>query len=601
MSGLDAQLAWVAVRVDGSSDPEPAPHPPLAAIARTFGLSRFERAVVLLCAAVELQPAVAARWQPTFGLALGRLPEPHWSALAPWAPLRHWRLLSVAPNAPLTSAPLSLDERVLHQLVGVDGLDSRVADVVRPLAVEGPLTPAQAAVVQALGAALTAERDAGRWPCVQLLGCAAGTTRAVAAAACARAGWSLHAARADRLPDRRLWEREAALARSALLIELEDGGETDAGRFLDGVQGPVLLSGREPVAGAERALRFDVPAATRPERRALWRECLGNRVTELNGTLDAVSGQFELEPAALRAAGTEALAARGPLADSVWRACRVRARPRLEDLAERIRSSATWDDLVLPAAERRRLEEIALQVRWRARVYDDWGFAARGSRGLGISALFSGPSGTGKTLAAEVLANELRLDLYRVDVSAVVSKWIGETEKHLRRVFDAAERGGVVLLFDEADALFGARSADASDNAMNRFANLEVGYLLQRMDAYRGLAILTTNLGDAIDDAFVRRLRFMVEFPFPDPEQRAAIWRRAFPPQVPIDGLEFDRLARLNLAGGHIRNVALGASFLAADEGAPVGPRHVQRAARTEYAKLDRPLGTVELDAMVAS
>jgi SpoVK/Ycf46/Vps4 family AAA+-type ATPase len=225
-------------------------------------------------------------------------------------------------------------------------------------------------------------------------------------------------------------------------------------------------------------------------------------------------------------------------------------------------------------------------------VYDEWGFGAA-TRGLGISALFAGVSGTGKTMAAEVLATELRLDLYRIDLSQVVSKYIGETEKNLRRVFDAAEEGGVILLFDEADALFGRRS-EVKDSH-DRYANIEVSYLLQRMEAYRGLAILTTNQRGALDQAFVRRLRFIVEFPFPDAAGRAEIWRRAFPAAAPTEGLEVLKLARLNVAGGNIRNIALNAAFLAADAGRSVTPGDVLSAARSEYSKMDKALTDAEV------
>ena len=211
----------------------------------------------------------------------------------------------------------------------------------------------------------------------------------------------------------------------------------------------------------------------------------------------------------------------------MWDACRLQARPRLQDLAQRILSNATWADIVLPAPQMGILQTIAQHLRQRARVYDDWGFAEQSNRGLGLSALFAGPSGTGKTLAAEILANELRLDLFRIDLSAVVSKYIGETEKNLRRVFDAAEEGGAVLLFDEADALFGKRS-EVKDSH-DRYANVEISYLLQRMEAYRGLAILTTNMKEALDPAFLRRLRFVVQFPFPDQSSARRSGEGSFP------------------------------------------------------------------------
>jgi SpoVK/Ycf46/Vps4 family AAA+-type ATPase len=197
-------------------------------------------------------------------------------------------------------------------------------------------------------------------------------------------------------------------------------------------------------------------------------------------------------------------------------------------------------------------------------------------------------------MAAESLALEQELDLYRIDLSAVVSKYIGETEKNLRRVFDAAEAGGAVLLFDEADALFGKRT-EVKDSH-DRYANIEVSYLLQRMESYRGLAILTTNLKESVDPAFMRRLRFVVTFPFPDAESRTEIWRRIFPDAVPTDRIVPEQLAKLAVAGGNIRNIALGAAFLAADEPAAVRMDHLLAAARSEYGKLERPLTSGELE-----
>jgi SpoVK/Ycf46/Vps4 family AAA+-type ATPase len=310
-----------------------------------------------------------------------------------------------------------------------------------------------------------------------------------------------------------------------------------------------------------------------------------------------LTAQFELGASSIREIALETLA-RSESAEPAnigriaWDTCRVRSRPRLEDLAQRIQPAAGWDDLVLPEAQRRILREVAVHVRQRTTVYERWGFAAKGVRGLGISCLFAGASGTGKTMAAEVLANELRLDLYRIDLSAVVSKFIGETEKNLRRVFDAAEAGGAILLFDEADALFGKRS-EVKDSH-DRYANIEVSYLLQRMESYRGLAILTTNMKSALDSAFLRRIRFVVQFPFPDAPQRAEIWRRIFPAQTPTDGLVADRLGQLAVSGGNIKSIALGAAFLAADSGEPVTMGHVLRAARSEYAKLEKPLTEAE-------
>ena len=279
--------------------------------------------------------------------------------------------------------------------------------------------------------------------------------------------------------------------------------------------------------------------------------------------------------------------------DDLWNACRSLARPKLEDLAQRIVPCATWDDLVLPDLQKQTLHQLAAQVRHRMQVYETWGFAAKGRRGLGVSALFTGASGTGKTMAAEVLARELRLDLYRIDLSAVVSKYIGETEKNLKQVFDAAEEGGVLLLFDEADALFGKRSEVRDSH--DRYANIEVGYLLQRMEAYQGLAILTTNLKSSLDTAFQRRLRFTVNFPFPDAVQREAIWCKVFPEATPTNGLDHKKLSQLNVAGGNIRNIALNAAFLAAQSGTPVEMANLVEAAKLEAQKIERPLSDAEI------
>jgi hypothetical protein len=234
------------------------------------------------------------------------------------------------------------------------------------------------------------------------------------------------------------------------------------------------------------------------------------------------------------------------------------------------------------------VNDIAVHVRQRARAYEAWGVANKGPRGPGGSALSAGSSGTGKTLAAEILADDLRRDLCRIDLRSVVSKYIGETEKDLRRVFDAVEESGVILLFDEVDSLFGKRSEVKASR--DRSASVETGYLLQRVEAYRGLAILTTNLKSALDPAFLRRLRFVVQFPLPAAARRAEIWRRIFPNATRTEGSEPQRLAALHVPGGNLRNLALHAAFLAADGNQPVRLGRVLRTARGEYAKVEKPL-----------
>ncbi len=275
-------------------------------------------------------------------------------------------------------------------------------------------------------------------------------------------------------------------------------------------------------------------------------------------------------------------------------ACRAHSNQRLGTLTRKIIPRYTWADLVLPADRLAHLHEMCLHVRYSPLVFEEWGFDRKLSGGKGLNVLFAGEPGTGKTMAAEVLAADLGLDMYKLDLSSVVSKYIGETEKNLEQIFREARTSNSILFFDEADSLFGKRS-EVKDSH-DRYANIEVGYLLQRMESYRGLAILTTNLRSALDTAFLRRIRFVVQYPFPDPAQRAEIWRRIFPRDTPTQALDAVRLGQLNLAGGNIRNIALLAAFLAAEADEPVRMSHVLSAARMEYAKLEKPLTGTELD-----
>ena len=613
---LSAELERIAAALQAHADAGEAEaagqqrdRPPvLEALVAAFGLSPFERDVLLLCAGVELEARFGSLCasaagderarRPSFSLALSALADPHWSALAPAAPLRWFRLVELEPVESAVMSPLRIDERVLHHLAGVDYLDDRLQGLVVPVPPTWRLPASHGAVAAALVDSYARPAVAA----VALSGSDAECRRATAASACAALGLALHAIRgadvsphaAEREAFARLWRREAVLARSGLLVEIDDDADADVhrrvGALADSLGGVVIVGAREPFAELRgQVVRLDLPRIPPAEQRDIWIETLGARTAELNGSVDALVAHFDLGPRAIGAACAQAAgAAEGELGAALWDSCRRHARPRLDDLAQRIEALAGWDDLVLPEAELAVLAEIAMHVRGRGRVYEEWGFARKSARGLGVSVLFEGPSGTGKTMAAEVLARDLDLDLYRIDLSQVVSKYIGETEKNLRRVFDAADAGGAILLFDEADALFGKRSEVRDSH--DRYANIEVSYLLQRMEAYRGLAILTTNRRDALDDAFFRRIRFVVRFPFPDREERADIWRRVFPAEAPVEGIDDAALAELSLAGGNIRNVALFAAFLAADEDEPIAMRHLARAARTECAKLDRPV-----------
>jgi hypothetical protein len=582
--------------------PEPAA---VDRIAERFGLSAFERDVLLLAAGFEMDAEIGAscmapaadprRARPTFALALAVLPAPHWSALTPGRPLRRWRLVDVADAAMLVAAPLRVDERVLHYLAGVDDLDTRLRPILRPVPVAHPIAQPHERIADDIVAMLA--REESPLPAVQLLGNDRHGKRDVAAAAARRCGLRLFMLAADDLPAAApdlaaltaLWEREAALLDAALLVEADDATAHAALRFVDAMGGLAFVAVREPLALERSARRYRVEKPGADEQLRLWHFAFGAGAPRLAPALEAIAAELSLSASEIhRVAETVRRGTEGDAAARLWDACRTLDDRRLGSLAQRIEPAASWDDLVLPDAQRATLREIGAHLRHRLTVLERWGFAARSSRGLGLAVLFSGESGTGKTMAAEVLARELRLELYRIDLSSVVSKYIGETEKNLARVFDAAEDSGAILLFDEADALFGKRS-EVKDSH-DRYANIEVSYLLQRMEAYRGLAILTTNQKAALDPAFLRRLRFVVQFPFPDAAEREAIWRRTFPDAAPRHDIDYARLARLHATGGSIRSIALNAAFLAAAAGEPIGMRHLLDAARAEAGKRERVL-----------
>ncbi|EYB66814.1 AAA ATPase [Deinococcus phoenicis] len=603
-------------------------------LCEALSLGGFERAVLMLALIAEVHPLrfrhfAQAQYDPaelpppgsvSRHLALS-LFDGDPTALADDAPLLHWRLLSRPAGVPGHSlAPLSVDPAVLAYVYGDDRLNPRLNRYVQHLeAPAGPLAHSAAAHLPTLAAHLHADERAT----AQLHGRDVSAQLDLAAAALSGLGVPLLRLSlgtllgSDEILDRdlRLWERETRLRPLALCLDAseadldlnpEKGSAAALERRVASVaahlHAPLVLLTTEPLAlGSGRpVLNLEVTRPTRAEQRGLWASALGLRGEDAP-RLRELTDQFDLNASALRdLAGNVRLGLSGPglsgnlsddeRLDRAWEACRVAGRRRIGTLAERLTGTPGWDDVILPDADLAVLHGLVEHVRHRTQVYETWGMG-RHARGLGISALFSGPSGTGKTLAAEVIANELRLDLYRIDLSSMVSKYIGETEKNLKSIFDAADDGGVILLFDEADSLFGKRGDVQSAN--DRYANTQVNYLLQRMESYAGLALLTTNLESGMDTAFMRRIRFVLNFRAPEAPERERIWRRAFPPQVDVSGVDFARLARVKLAGGNIRSVALGAAFLAAARREPLSMALLREAIRAEWRKL----GRVTLDA----
>lgn len=603
----------------------------LERVCAIFGLSDFERNLLLLCAGVELDATFAIlcaaasgdaqRSYPTFGLAIAVLEGVHWNAFTAAGTLRRWRLIEVGGGSALMNSPLRIDERILHYLMGVQHLDRRLLGIVEPVEVREELVSSHWQIAQKMVAAWSVEiNDWLKLPVLQLCGNEVASKRAIAAIACQCLGLNLYTIASHSVSTnpsdlnqfKLLWEREVALANSVLLIDCDDLETADTARegaiayLCESLRSPAIITTSDRRRARLRPLlAFDIGRPTTNEQYQVWQMALGTSAQSLNGQVDALVSQFNLSVPVIQATCSQVRSEWQQAQQSetsantvdfnhlLWDTCRAQARPKLDDLAQRIDSTADWEDLVLPEAQMKVLKEMAAHVQQRAKVYERWGFGGKSGRGLGISALFAGVSGTGKTMAAEVLAVQLRLDLYRIDLSAVISKYIGETEKNLRRVFDAAELGGVILLFDEADALFGKRT-EVKDSH-DRHANVEVSYLLQRMESYRGLSVLTTNLKDSLDQAFLRRIRFVVQFPFPDATMRAEIWRRVFPKATPTEGLDFQKLAKLNVAGGNIRNIALNAAFLAADAGETVTMQHLLQATKNEYVKLERTLTDTEV------
>jgi hypothetical protein len=615
----DKDIAEFAKKMTKAETAEPPPA--LIILARQLGLTRFERDILLLCAAMELDSRTAAlcanaqhnayKPYPTFSLALKLFDQPEWDALSANRPLRYWRLLEInQPGAePLTTSALRADERIVNYLVEPKHLldDRLLPFIVAQEITDNLLAASQQQTAQTLIRYLETYSKMTRQSClvIQLTGADTQAKLAISRYALSQLGLQSVRFPLETLPTQtgelenflRLWGRERLLLPIVLYLDAHQADEnstqtkTVLQRLLASSNGVVILGTRDIHPDLD-SLTLEINKPTAAEQQHAWHDALGATHDELAAQL---AGQFNLDIASINQI-TDAVLAEHPepnqLQQKVWQACLIKASPRLDQLAQRFEAKAHWQDLVLPKEQKALLQQITDQVRQRGKVYNDWHFSDKMNRGLGLSVLFAGESGTGKTMAAEVIANALNLNLYRIDLSAVVSKYIGETEKNLRRLFDAAEDGGAILFFDEADALFGKRS-EVKDSH-DRYANIEINYLLQRIEAYRGLAILATNMKSALDQAFMRRLRFIVNFPFPAASERAEMWRKVFPAQTPVDKLDYEHLARFNLTGGSIHNIALNAAFLAASAQQKVTMTLIFEAIRSELRKLDKPVNEAE-------
>lgn len=622
-----------------------AQHPssPLIRLCQLLGLSEVERDILLIALASEvdlkyerlfayLQDDVN-RKRPSVDLAL-KLLFPNLEArfagrqlFEASSRLLHWELITLAEEQharkpSLLSRQLRLDERIAGYLLGSPAPDARLLGVLEAshtTETDGLLPGAILPRLQALGAAWPRLIQQG--PPLLLLFGRYGTGRREAARHLAQLlhqpllTVSLSALLASELrirPGMKLIEREALLTGKLVhwthvesLLNAGPQQEAETLAFLEGLrQGrvPTLLTGEKswdpPRELAQRPfVKLELPTPTYAARKALWSLGLAGLQAPLSeAELEALVSRFRITGGQVRDALLRARAlalTRDPLEGRILlhdvdAACRAQAQHRLTNLAKKIEHHYSWSDLVLPRSQLNQLKLMCSTVRQRSTVYGDWGFNKKLAHGVGVIALFSGPSGTGKTMSASILARELGLELYKIDLSSVVSKYIGETEKNLERIFSEAQDTDAILFFDEADALFGKRS-EVKD-AHDRYANLEVAYLLQRTEEYSGLVILASNLKKNLDEAFVRRLHFTVDFPMPEELERLEIWRRTFPSQAPVaSDLDLSFLARkFKLAGGNIRNIVLGAAFIAADDHQPIAMRHLIKAASHELQKMGK-------------
>jgi hypothetical protein len=581
----------------------------LAAAAARLGLDALDGAVLAVCAAPELHPRYGSLYAYLQDDVTRRLASPRLVAsllagdvvdrgdvLSCFGPHAHLtrigaiRMLAPEPPLPLADRPVKVADRLAAFILGARGGLAETGAPVPLRRVEAqPVSEGRQEALAEVARLLGADTQ------LPLVVCGPDAPAIVSAAA----GAPLL------LLDVHDFERPEAIADAALACALEgrllvlDGLDeakpADRARLLRAIdERPerTVLVGRtraEALALSDRTiLLVDVPMPAYAERRSAWERFSGAP------DADDVAAKFRLSIDQIRAAGeVSRIAGRSQGADVPGPAeldlgARYASSSRLGELAARLEPGYRWRDLVLPDRQRHLLRSISAYLRHRDRVLSEWGYERTVARTQGLKVLFAGESGTGKTMAAQVLGAELGLDLFRVDLATVVSKYIGETEKNLERIFTAADGSNAILFFDEADALFGKRS-EVSDSH-DRYANIEVAYLLQRMEAYPGAVILATNFKRNIDDAFIRRLDFVIDFPFPEADDRKQIWRLVLPNEAPVaDDVDLDFLAtQFKLSGGAIRNCSLAAAFQAADEDSSIQMRHLVRAVAQEYGKQGR-------------
>ena len=549
------------------------------------------------------------------------------SSFTPASPLLYYQLIQLTTRSdehpvPLISRCFKLDDRIVDALIGSQQLDARLSQVCELIIGANESDPAVLSHEdkEPLGRYIREHfgRPASRPPLVLYLHGRYGSGRqAMASWVCQQLGFPLLLTDVKKLLEAplpfadmvRLVCRETVLQPAALCLENVDvllGQDNAAASQMQTLCNEIetfssltFLLGPQPwtpqsLFRHSRFLAIACPSPDEATRNAFWMQHLheqshdltDDQVVELASKFQLTSGQIQdALRDALNLASWRDPEAEHLTMDDLHTASQHQSSQALGGLAQKIMPHYDWTDIVLPDDQLRQLREIAHHVKYKHKVMSEWGFGNKFSLGYGVTALFAGPSGTGKTMAAEVLANELALVLYKIDLSGVVSKYIGETEKNLNRIFDAANDSNAILFFDEADALFGKRS-EVKD-AHDRYANIEIAYLLQKMEEYSGIVILTTNLQKNMDDAFLRRIRFIINFPFPDETYREKIWLNIFPAPTPVSPeINFSELAKkIKLSGGNIKNISLRAAYMAAEQNQDIQLEHLIAASKYELKK----------------
>ncbi|SMY06268.1 ATP-binding protein [Flavimaricola marinus] len=568
----------------------------IARIARAFGLGDDMRQTLLLAALADAPPSLSGALQKHRFAAEGRATPAvvadllgHTETLRPDGALRTGRLIRLDGSGRFYERPMIVPDAVREALGGHGGFDAVIEGRLRPVTLAAAPSDETTRIAGCWASACRERQppvlfsDAGD-PAMMLARFAA-AVRGSGQSAWVLPAEAIPADPGDRAEFGAILRRDLILNDIALAILGAEAPQA-AWSLAEALGLPCLILGAAPPATATGpALRLS-DGASDP---SAWSVLLDAETCAHPDVREAAQSVALTVPQVRRAVAATAAG----LAPNLMAAARAEVGEQMGHLAQRIGGGSAWEDLILPPAQHDALTQMSAFLGNRDRVLSEWGFAGKSSRGLGMAALFHGQSGTGKTTAAEALVGRMQstsgdaVPLYRVNVAALVSKYIGETAKNFEAVFKAGEAMGAALLFDEADGLFGKRTGSVKDS-IDKHSNAELGFLLQCLEAYPGVAILTTNMRASIDDAFFRRFRFAIEFPFPDQALRRQIWQRVLPDALPREGLDFDALSGPSLSGGSIRSVAINGAYMAASEDQPLQMRHLAHAVRLEYAKLEK-------------